>query len=235
MDFVNNWSRPIALAAGAGSVSGLTGLPDGDYTLTLTDSATAPTRWEIVLATVVAGTATLQRAQEGTTDQEWPSGSIAYSSITAGVLHGILDTLALYADQIADLEARVTDLEPPSVISVFSGMQVSKTSGVFENSSLDQIILSFEYTPVMVLDADDLVAGDGVSEISGSSIQLVDGQTVARFTLAEGVALPQHDEIRVTFYGLPDAVISLVNQVGDTYISRNTAFDNGSTDFNVTP
>ncbi len=235
MNFVNNWSRPIVLAAGAETLSGVTGLADGDYTLTLTDSATAPTRWEIVLATLVSGSATLQRAQEGTTDQEWPAGSIAYCSITAGVVLEIFETLSLYAGQIADLESRVSALEPEPEAPLFSGMQVVKTSGVFADSSLDQIVLSFEYSPVKVLEAADFVAGDGIGEISNSSLQLLDGQTYARFTLAEGVTLPPHDEIRVTHYGLADAVISLVNQFGEPYNGQPTSFENGGISFNVTP
>ncbi len=84
MNFVNNWSRPVTLAAGATTLA--LDLPDGSYRLTLADSAAAPTRWEIIDATVVASTATLTRAQEGTTDQAWPEGSVIYCSLTAGTL-----------------------------------------------------------------------------------------------------------------------------------------------------
>lgn len=84
MNFVNNWSRPVTLAAGATTLA--LDLPDGSYRLTLADSAAAPTRWEIIDATVVANTATLTRAQEGTTDQAWPEGSVIYCALTAGTL-----------------------------------------------------------------------------------------------------------------------------------------------------
>lgn len=84
MNFVNNWSRPVTLAAGATTLA--LDLPDGSYRLTLADSAAAPTRWEIIDATVVASTATLTRAQEGTTDQAWPEGSVIYCALTAGTL-----------------------------------------------------------------------------------------------------------------------------------------------------
>lgn len=84
MNFVNNWSRPVTLAAGATTLA--LDLPDGSYRLTLADSATTPTRWEITDATVAAGTATLTRALEGTTDQAWPEGSVIYCSLTAGTL-----------------------------------------------------------------------------------------------------------------------------------------------------
>ena len=84
MDFVNNWSRPITLAAGATSLA--LDLPDGSYRLTLADKAAGATRWEIIDASVASGTATLTRAQEGTTDQAWPEGSVIYCALTAGTL-----------------------------------------------------------------------------------------------------------------------------------------------------
>lgn len=84
MDFVNNWSRPITLAAGATSLA--LDLPDGSYRLTLADKSAGATRWEIIDASVAAGTATLTRAQEGTTDQAWPEGSVIYCTLTAGTL-----------------------------------------------------------------------------------------------------------------------------------------------------
>lgn len=87
MDFVNNWSRPATLAAGANTLA--LDLPDGSYRLTLADSPSAATRWEIIDAVVVAGTATLTRAQEGTADQSWGAGSVIYCALTAGVLAGL--------------------------------------------------------------------------------------------------------------------------------------------------
>ncbi|HEY1027435.1 MAG TPA: hypothetical protein VGE28_07350 [Pseudomonas sp.] len=84
MNFVNNWSRPVTLAAGATTLA--LDLPDGSYRLTLADSPSAPTHWEIIDATLAAGTATLTRAQEGTSDQAWPEGSVIYCALTAGTL-----------------------------------------------------------------------------------------------------------------------------------------------------
>lgn len=81
-DYVNNYLEPVTLAMGVTSLD--LGLPDGEYLLTLTDSQSAPTRWEIVQAVVVSGTATLTRAQEGTADQMWPAGSVIYCTLTAG-------------------------------------------------------------------------------------------------------------------------------------------------------
>lgn len=84
MNFVNNWNRPITLAAGVTSVA--LDIPDGEYRLSLADSATEPTRQEIVGATVASGTATLTRGLEGTLDQDWPAGSTIYNAVTAGWL-----------------------------------------------------------------------------------------------------------------------------------------------------
>ena len=92
MQFVNNWIEPVALAQGAESLA--LGLPDGEYTLTLADSQQSATRWEIVIAVVAAGTATLQRGQQGTDDQAWPSGSVIYCAATAGTLTEIMQRLA---------------------------------------------------------------------------------------------------------------------------------------------
>lgn len=101
-NFVNNWSAPVVLAPGATELA--VALPDGTYLLTLADSLTAATRWEIVQAVAVSGSAALTRAREGTTDQDWPEGSVMYISVTAGFLVQV-------QQQIADLLARVAALE----------------------------------------------------------------------------------------------------------------------------
>lgn len=102
MQFINNWSRAVTLAPGVTSLA--LDLPDGEYRLTLTDSQLTPTRWEIVGATVVAGTATLVRGLEGTMDQDWPTDSITYCAVTAGVL---ADFYQLLAEQSAMIEQKV--------------------------------------------------------------------------------------------------------------------------------
>ncbi|OEO24072.1 hypothetical protein AX279_19775 [Pseudomonas sp. J237] len=85
-DYVNNYLEETSLAAGATSLA--LALPDGEFLLTLADSKTDATRWEIVKAVVASGVATLTRAQEGTTDQTWPIGSVIYCSLTAGAIAG---------------------------------------------------------------------------------------------------------------------------------------------------
>ena len=80
MKFVNNWQRPITLAAGAATAA--LDLPDGAYRLTLSDAGRS--RIEIIDAVVAAGVGALSRGLEGTAAQEWPAGSVIYSALTAG-------------------------------------------------------------------------------------------------------------------------------------------------------
>lgn len=100
MAYVNNYSELVELAPGVTTLA--LALPDGSYRLTLSDAA--GTRWEIVDAVVASGTATLTRAQEGTTEQDWPTGSLIYCAVTAGQLNDLLV-------RIADMEARIEVLE----------------------------------------------------------------------------------------------------------------------------
>lgn len=103
MNYVNNWSRPIELAAGAMTCP--LDLPDGKYRLCISD--TAGGLLEVVDATVIDGTADLVRGQEGTSASAWPAGSQIFCSITAGLV------MDLY-QQIKALEQRVSNLEPPA-------------------------------------------------------------------------------------------------------------------------
>lgn len=91
LKFVDNYLEPITLAEGATAAS--LSLPDGEYLLTLADSQTAATRWEIIGAVVTSGEAVLTRGQQGTTDQAWPAGSVIYCALTAGTLTDMLDWL----------------------------------------------------------------------------------------------------------------------------------------------
>lgn len=145
MDFVNNWSRPVTLAAGATSLA--LDLPDGTYRLTLTDSPSNASAWEIVEAEVVGGAATLTRGLEGTADQSWSSGSVIYCSITAGVLADLLAQIAALQASKADasdvdaaissLDGRVTTLELAAQLEPQPGetgpASFSVTSGSNEN------------------------------------------------------------------------------------------------------
>ncbi|WP_278439592.1 hypothetical protein [Pseudomonas oryzihabitans] len=112
MNFLNNWSQPITL--GADVTSCPLGLPDGDYRLTIADSATKATAWEIVDASVSGGTAALYRAQEGTQTREWKAGSVIYCSITAAMLSLLFEgqaSITSLSARIVELEGRVNALE----------------------------------------------------------------------------------------------------------------------------
>lgn len=95
MNFINNYIQPITLGTSGTSLP--LALPDGEYRLTIADTASSATRWEIVDAVVEDGTATLTRGREGTSAQEWPEESVVYCAITAGI--------------ISDLIARIEALE----------------------------------------------------------------------------------------------------------------------------
>ena len=85
MDYVNFWKREITLAVDAETAT--LDLPDGTYALVISDTLGAgASAHEIVIADVASGTATLQRAQEGTEAQAWPAGSVVYCALTAGQL-----------------------------------------------------------------------------------------------------------------------------------------------------
>ena len=111
MQFINNWSRPVTLAAGATSLA--LDLPDGTYRLTICDSMSLATRWEIVGAEVSGGAAVLTRAMEQTTDQTWPEGSIIYCAITAGVLSDILARLAALESPAPSATHQLTAAQSP--------------------------------------------------------------------------------------------------------------------------
>lgn len=100
MNFINNWSAPVQLAAGVTALE--LDLPDGAFLLTLTDSRTEPTRWEIVEAQVQGGAAALVRGREGTLDQDWPAGSVIYLDVTAGWLSSVEQRLAAVGVTVSD-------------------------------------------------------------------------------------------------------------------------------------
>lgn len=88
MAYINNYREPIELAQGATTAA--LSLPDGEYRLTLTNAE--GNAWEIVDAVVASGSATLTRAVEGTSAQDWPTGSTIYCAVTAGQLNALSET-----------------------------------------------------------------------------------------------------------------------------------------------
>lgn len=109
--FINNWRSELSTAALAGD--GTLDIPtaDGDllgtvtasdfYLLTLEDGS----KREIVKVTGYSGgTLTVTRAQEGTTAQDWPLGSLIEARLTAGSMAALQGTPApatVYLDSIA--------------------------------------------------------------------------------------------------------------------------------------
>lgn len=98
LNFVDNWLRPLQLTAAQVEVE--LDLPDGQYVLTVADSETAATRWEILAAMVESGQAMLLRESA----QEWGAGSVIYCSVNSAILAQI------FLGQEA-LDSRVTNLE----------------------------------------------------------------------------------------------------------------------------
>lgn len=82
--FANNYIEPITLTAS--DVTASLKLPDGKYRLSIADAAQSATRWEILDADVVSGSAALTRALEGTAAQQWSAGSVIYNTVTAGIM-----------------------------------------------------------------------------------------------------------------------------------------------------
>ncbi|MBL4833663.1 MAG: hypothetical protein JKY26_06765 [Pseudomonas sp.] len=89
INFVDNWMRPVELTAAQNSVA--LDLPDGVYALTVADSDTAATRWEVMQVGVTDGQAMLGRAPGA---QDWPEGSVIYCAVNSMILISIFDELA---------------------------------------------------------------------------------------------------------------------------------------------
>jgi hypothetical protein len=131
MNFINNYAVPVQLAEGATTLA-VPGLPDGYYTLTLSDArGAAATRWEYLGAWVAAGTASLLRGAEGSEDQDWPAGSWLYCSITAGVMADLYSQIQSLAEFAGELSARLAALEPPppQTFTVTVGLSGSNAAG----------------------------------------------------------------------------------------------------------
>ncbi|PKM30239.1 MAG: hypothetical protein CVV07_07425 [Gammaproteobacteria bacterium HGW-Gammaproteobacteria-11] len=128
MNFINNYRQPITLTAGATSAA--LSLPDGTYRLTVTDSQTQPTRWEILEAVVVDGTAGLERGLEGTDAQLWPAGSVIFADLTAGVLTGLIQ-------RIQDLEE--AQIAPEVIAGILERLDALEGGG-----AVDPVELVFE-------------------------------------------------------------------------------------------
>ncbi|HEP9449080.1 TPA: hypothetical protein VDV69_000758 [Pseudomonas aeruginosa] len=92
--WINNWKTTLSAGLSPGALSltvpdaaaALLPLSGGSWVLlTLADETGA--QHEIVKATARAGgVVTIERAQEGTTNGNWPAGAVIYAAVTAGDL-----------------------------------------------------------------------------------------------------------------------------------------------------
>ena len=100
--FVDNWLRPVQLTLSQDTVA--LDLEDGIYVLTVADSETAATRWEILTAEVVAGEAGLMRQAP----QAWGAGSVIYCAANSFVMNAIFAEIVDSATRIGELEGIAT-------------------------------------------------------------------------------------------------------------------------------
>lgn len=81
----------MTVAAGTGSLFPVPVAGESYFVLTIKPVTTAVNNYEIVYVTAVSGdTFSITRAQEGTTAQVWPSGSIGANLFTAGTFSSLL-------------------------------------------------------------------------------------------------------------------------------------------------
>ena len=175
MQFVNNWLRPITLAAGE-TIASLD-LPDGQYVLTLADSETSATRWEIVTANVVAGAAQLLRAQEGTDDSDWGAGSVVYCTVTAGILQTLFSRIDELGTRVDELEAilsgrltfEIVSGVPPYSDTISGWIDGAAGSLVSAPSELGGVAVSFD---AIAVEAGLGITGTASGDIGGLQFTL---------------------------------------------------------------
>ncbi|RYJ63253.1 hypothetical protein [Pseudomonas songnenensis] len=168
MQFINNWSRPVTLAAGATSLA--LDLPDGEYRLTIADSQFTPTRWEIVSASVASGTATLARGLEGTSDQDWPTDSIIYCTVTAGLLADLFSRLTSAEAAISALDARVTALEPVAPSNLRIRVAFDPATWNAEERFIDSISAYSGGVEAFQLNLDGMTSDDNSAYYTGTAL-----------------------------------------------------------------
>lgn len=164
--FVDNWSAPVVLALGATSLA--VTLPDGSYAITLSDAlGLDATRWEIVAAEVAAGTATLLRGQEGTDDQDWPNGSVAYLATTAAFLERIQQPAP----------SGYVEVSAPGVTAIAAGTAVIELFALGDPPTGQDFILDLpapSFGTAHVYDVISWVAGSGNRLIFRSGVSGID-------------------------------------------------------------
>lgn len=110
----------VDVAVGAGALFPAPSAPATAFLGTLTNPATPITVNEIVLVTARSGdTMTITRAQEGTTAQVWPAGSVLQLLVTAGELNSFAQPATLqaqagnFAQDTGAANAYVAAFSPP--------------------------------------------------------------------------------------------------------------------------
>ncbi|MDF3840492.1 hypothetical protein [Pseudomonas citronellolis] len=142
--YVNNWLTRLNAALPAGGAS----LPvpqaalnrldlsnGGQYFLTLVNSLNPleQSAFEVVLLTASG----LQRAQEGTNDVQWPTGSYVYCAVTAGAI-------AMLLARVEALEAQLTPSLPENLLVDHGGNPLVDQAGnylVYRASTLPENLL----------------------------------------------------------------------------------------------
>lgn len=229
MNFVNNWLRDIALAAGATECP--LDLPDGTYRLVIADGlGVVATRIEVIEAEVVAGTGTLQRGLESTEDQEWGEGSVIHCTLTAGLLLDMFARLQALETATSDLDARVTALEPVNRVYLritFTGWYPGAYPAISAMAAYAGGELAHEFDLALFTQAE----GQGGASVSFSGDRVVIGGSDAETNIDTGVGFGDGwDELRITIVDSYEfgANLDVLRDFGpDGYVSGDAYETNG--------
>lgn len=163
--FINNYIEPVALAVD--QTSATLALPDGKYRLTVADSSSAATQWEILDAVVAGGVATLDRAKEETPAQEWAEGSVIYNALTAETLNLILADIHSLKPVEPASEDLVLEVMLDSTESITTNIAVWTTAGGLGASINISDGQSFEFPAGDLDDAMITLTGHSTITIGG--------------------------------------------------------------------
>lgn len=229
MNFVNNWLREITLAAGA--LECPLDLPNGIYRLVLADGVgAAATRIEVISADVYEGIAGLQRGLEGTDDQDWPAGTVIHSTLTAGLLLDMFASLQALETASADLDARVTALEPVNRVYLrvtFTGWYPGAYPAISAMAAYAGGELAHQFDLALFTQAE----GQGGASVSFSGDRVVIGGSDAETNIDTGVGFGDGwDELRITIVDSYEfgANLDVLRDFGpDGYFSGDAYVTNG--------
>ena len=229
MNFVNNWLREITLEAGVTECP--LDLPDGTYRLVLADVVgAAATSIEVIEAVMSDGTADLQRGLEGTDDQDWPAGTVIHCTLTAGLLLDMFARLQALETATADLDARVTALEPVNRVYLritFTGWYSGAFPAISAMAAYAGGELAHEFDLALFTQAE----GQGGASVSFSGGTVVIGGSDAETNIDTGVGFGEGwDELRITIVDSYEfgANVDVLRDFGpDGYVSGDAYETNG--------